>query len=291
MVGAIGTNSGYVDSNQKLYLERYLQEVQNEQGFLGNIFNGAKEFFDVGLSESDCESMVEDFKNGKISFEEAVSCIEKFEAGQEKAAGLMSNIITGVGAIAVATTAAASGPIGWALAFAKGAPIGAAIKTGVNLLDRATNNVEGDEFDAKVIAKDAISGALTGATSAVSSGVGTGIRNAQFGTSVLNGVKCGAACGSMSGAATYMTDVAFGDTEYDTKDLITNTLVSGASSALVGGVVGGTMYGGASMLGTAGKEVTKTTATRVAQDSISSSARKVAGSYVKPLLEDIAQVA
>ena len=100
--------------------------------------------------------MLEKYKNGQISLEEAMEYIEDFEKKQENAVNLISNIATGIGSIALATTAVAGGPIGWGLALAKGAPIGAAIKTGLKTLDRATNNVEGDELDGKELIKDAI---------------------------------------------------------------------------------------------------------------------------------------
>ena len=269
-------------SDKAQFLEQKLEAIDDEQGILGNIWNGIKEFTTLGVSKSDCEGMLEKYKNGEISFEEAVNYLDEFDSKQETMSGLLSNIITGVGAIAVATMTAGTG-LGFLAAFKAAAPVGAAIKAGVNFIDRATNDVEGDALDGKQIAKDAISGALTGTTSAVASGVGIGIRNAQLGTSVLNGVKCGAICGSMSGAGSYLTDVAFGDKDFEFEELATNTLVSGATSATVGGIVGGTMYGGASLLGTAGKEVSKTTGQIIAQDSTSSSARKILGAEVKEM--------
>ena len=271
-------------SEESVFLEEKFQSIQDEQGLLGKTWNGLKELTTLGISASDCESMLEKYSSGEISFEEAVNYLDKFDSKQESMSALLSNILTGVGGIAIATIAAGSGPIGWGLAFAKGAPIGAALKTGINLIDRSTNNIEGDEFDLKKMGKDAISGALTGATSAVSSGVGAGIKAGQFGLTVANGVKCGAMCGSMSGATSYMTDVAFGDEDFEFKELATNTLVSGASSALVGGVVGAGLYGNACLNKTVGQAVEKTVGQTIVQDSGSSSTRKILGTKVKGLL-------
>lgn len=280
-------NSEYYAPMNNKYSAQFLQEklgaIEDEQGFLGNIWNGVKEITTLGVSQSDCENMLEKYKNGEISFDEAVNYLDEYDSKQETMSGLLSNIITGIGAIAVATTTAGVG-LGFLPAFKAGAPIGAAIKAGVNFLDRATNDIEGDALDAKQIAKDAISGAITGTTSAVASGVGAGIRHGNITESIVNGMKCGAICGSASGATSYITDVAFGDKEFSFGDLTTNTLVSGATSTLVGGFVGGTMYGGASMLGTAGQEVTKTTSQVIVQDSASSSARKILGSEVKQMM-------
>lgn len=269
-------------SQESIFLEETLENIQDKQGILGKAWNGIKEITTLGVSQSDCESMLEKYKNGEVSFEDAINYLEKYDSKQETMSSLLSNILTGVGAIAFSTlTCGAGTAISWGVAAAMGAPTGAAIKTGVNLLDRATNEIEGDAFDVKQIAKDAISGALTGTTSAVTSGVGAGIRQGEFGTSVLNGLKCGAICGAMSGAGNYLTDVAFQDEDFQFNKLASNTLISSATSATVGAFVGGTMYGGASLLGTTGKEVTKTTGQIIVQDSASSSTRKILGTEAK----------
>ncbi len=237
---------GSLDKAQ--FLEQKLEAIDDEQGILGNIWNGIKEFTTLGVSKSDCEGMLEKYKNGEISFEEAVNYLDEFDSKQETMSNLLSNIITGVGAIAVA----GAGPVGWGLAFIKGAPIGAAIKAGIGILDRATNDVEGDAFDGKQITKDAISGVLTGAASAVSGSqcfIYKGLEGASMlpasnlANQALKGALCGVECGLMSGSASYMTDVAFGDKEFSFGDLTNTALTSAFVSGTVGGAVGATTLG------------------------------------------------
>lgn len=279
-LGGIYNNSSANKKTQEL--EEKLKEVQDEQGFLGKTWNGFKEITNLGLSNSDCEKMVDKYNNGEISFEEAVSYIEDFKSKQETMSELGANILTGIGAIAFATTALAAGPIGWVAAIAKGAPIGAALKTGIKTLDRATNDVEGDTLNMKQMTKDAISGALTGTTSAVSSGVGAGIKAGKVGLSILNGAKCGTICGSVSGAASYLADVAFEeDKEFNTGELLKNTATSAFVSGTVGAVVGGGMYGLSSNVG---KEATKTLGQTIVADSSSSTARKLLGQGERNIL-------
>ena len=279
-LGGIYNNSSANKKTQEL--EEKLKEVQDEQGFLGKTWNGFKEITGLGLSNSDCEKMVDKYNNGEISFEEAVSYIEDFESKQETMSELGANILTGIGAIAFATTALSAGPIGWVAAIAKGAPIGAALKTGIKTLDRATNDIEGDALDMKQMTKDAISGALTGTTSAVSSGVGAGIKAGKVGLSILNGAKCGTICGSVSGAASYLADVAFEeDKEFNTGELLKNTATSAFVSGTVGAVVGGGMYGLSSNVG---KEATKTLGQTIVADSSSSTARKLLGQGERNIL-------
>ncbi len=277
-------NKSYI-STKTQELENKLKEVQDEQGFLGKSWNCFKEITNLGLSNSDCEKLVDKYNNGEISFEEAVSYIEDFQSKQETMSELGANILTGIGAIAFATTALAAGPIGWIAAIAKGAPIGAALKTGLKTLDRATNNIDDDAIDAKEMTKDAISGALTGTTSAVSSGVGAGIKAGKIGLSIFNGAKCGAICGGVSGAASYLTDVAFeDDVEFNTGELLENAATSAFVSGTVGAVVGGGMYG---LSANVGKEATKTLGQTIVADSTSSTTRKLLGQGERNILSSI----
>lgn len=277
-------NKSYI-STKTQELENKLKEVQDEQGFLGKSWNCFKEITNLGLSNSDCEKLVDKYNNGEISFEEAVSYIEDFQSKQETMSELGANILTGIGAIAFATTALAAGPIGWIAAIAKGAPIGAALKTGLKTLDRATNNIDGDAIDAKEMTKDAISGALTGTTSAVSSGVGAGIKAGKIGLSIFNGAKCGAICGGVSGAASYLTDVAFeDDVEFNTGELLENAATSAFVSGTVGAVVGGGMYG---LSANVGKEATKTLGQTIVADSTSSTTRKLLGQGERNILSAV----
>ena len=151
-------------TKESILLEETLQNIEDKQGILGKAWNGIKEITTLGVSESDCESMLEKYNKGEVSFEKAIEYLEEYDSKQETLSGLLSNIVTGVGAIAIA----GAGPVGWGMAFIKGAPIGAAIKAGIGVLDRATNDVEDDAIDGKQIVKDVVSGALTGAASAVS---------------------------------------------------------------------------------------------------------------------------
>lgn len=286
MVDAL--RAGHTSAKKVAQLEHQFKEAKAQQGFMGKAWNGFKEAFNVGQSEYNCEKMLDKFKSGKVSFDEALQYIEDFETKQKNMTGLISNIATGVGSIAAATVVAAGGPITWGCAaMATGAAAGAAVKTAVNIADRATNEIEDDALNTKAMAKDFLSGALTGATSAVSSGVGAGIKAGKFGLTIKNGVTCGVECGALSGALGYMTDVAFGDKDFEGGELVKNSLTSAAVSGTVGAVVGGGMYALSSLTGSVGKEISKTTAQTIVQDSTSSSARKILGQVER----DIAGVA
>lgn len=267
--------------NKTTVLDAKLAEIKNKQGFIGNIWNDIKELTGAGLSASDCENMLEKYKKGEISFNEALEYIEKFDKKQDNMTDLGANIATGIGAIAAATCLA-SGPVGWAAALLFGAPVGAVLKTGIKVLDRATNKVKGDEFDTKQMTKDAISGAVTGMTSAVSSGVGAGIKAGSLKLAVKNGTKCGIQCGAVAGASSYTTDVILDDNKYfNLEEFMQKTATSAFVSGTVGAVVGAGMYG---LSNNVGKEVSKSVKETIIDDSLSSSSRKVLGQTERSMM-------
>lgn len=228
MVDAVSTSS----YNQ---LQLKLKEAKNKQGVLGQTWNSFKEGTGLGQSYSDCKKMVEKYKDGEISMTEAMEYIQDFEDKQDNIADLKKNIITGTAAITATTIAGVTG-LGGILLL--GAAVGAATKTVVGLIDRGTNKVKNDEFDAKTIAKDVISGATTGAASALPSGKVTGdlkfIKNDTLRGMVKYGT-CSALCGATSGAIGYTTDVALNeDKQFDFGELVKNS----ATSAVVSGTVG-----------------------------------------------------
>ena len=281
MIEKVGTiSSNNVLENSEI-LEARFNEIKNKQGFLGSVWNEIKESTGCGVSSIDCRSMLDKYNNGEVSFEEALEYINGFDTKQSNMSDLGANIITGVASIAAATALFGSAPL-WALAFAIGAPVGAVVKTGIKILDRATNNIKDDEFDGKQILKDAISGAVTGTASAVSSGVGAGIKAGSLKLAVKNGTKCGVQCGALAGSTSYITNVALDNDKYfNTKDFIKNTLTSAFVSGTVGAVVGAGMYG---LSNNVGQEVSKTVRQTIVDDSASSSTRKVLGEAERSLM-------
>ena len=263
------------------FLENKLQNIEDEQGIFGKMWNGTKELTGIGTSQKECETMLKKFEKGDITFEEAVEYLNGFEQKQENMTELAKNIATGVGAIAFATVTAGTG-LGLVAAAQAGAPIGAAIKTTLGLADRITNNVDNDAFDTKEIVKDAVSGAVTGTTSAVSSGIMKGINNSSLQTTLLNGAKCGAMCGAIAGSTSYLTDTALEENKkFNFGELTKATATSSLVSSVVGAGVGAGMFGSAELSGNVGKVVDKTTSQVIMQDSTTSSLRKILGRGVK----------
>lgn len=267
--------------DKSIFLEASLYEAKSEQGFIGKAWNGVKETFDAGLSESDCDDIIKQYNHGEVTFEEAINTINDYHEKQSSMTDLFANIATGIASIALVTAAVSAGPIGWVTALALGAPIGAAVKTGLKIADRATNNIKDDEFDSKAITKDVISGAVTGMTSAVSSGIGAGIKAGKLGLSIKNGAKCGAICGGVSGATSYVADVALDENKcFNAGDFAKNTLTSAFVSGTVGAAVGGAVF----RLSNADKLASQTVKQTIVNDSVASSSRKVLGSLERDCL-------
>lgn len=235
-------------------LESKLSSVKDEQGAISSAWNAIKCFTGLGSSTDKCEQAISDFKNGKITYEEADSIISEFSTKQQNSVNLAANIATGIVAVAAVGTAVATGGLSLVAGAAIGAGVGAATKAGLKFADRATNKVEGDALDAKQITKDALSGAVDGAVSVATLGIGSGAVTAKnvatqtLKQTVIQGAKIGAIDGAVSGAVTGAADYTIEaaleeDVEFNTADLIKTTLVNTAGGAITGGIMGSASAG------------------------------------------------
>ena len=237
------------DENTQL-LEEELLAVQDKQGSIMSAWDDFKGFVGIGTSSEKCDDAIMQYKMGKISYEEALAEIEKFNSKQDSSLDLFSNIATGVAAIVAGTAVAASG--GTLTPVVAGAIAGAVTKSGVKTADRATNEIEGDALNAKQITKDALSGAISGAIGVKTAGTaGNPFKNgfSVGSTQLIKGgttacvARCaltGAQTGAISGAANYSIDCAFEeDKDFNVKDLATTTATNSFFSATVGAIMGG----------------------------------------------------
>ena len=227
-------------------LNEKLQSIKEENGCVRNIWDKFKCLFDVGTNSEKCEETIEKYKNGEISFDDAMNEIEKYNQKQDSSLNLFSNIAASFAAIAAGTAAAAAviatggaaAPL--VVAALAGAGAGAVTKTAFKTTDRATNEIKGDALDAKQISKDALSGAVTGAIAGATMGNGAACSTLKESVLVSAGraAKTGVITGSVSGASNYAIECAFEDDKsFDSGEFISVT----AESALVGGVVGSIM--------------------------------------------------
>lgn len=232
-----------------LALEEKLASIQEENGCFLEAWDKVKSGLGVGTNSEKCEDVIEKYKNGEVSFEEAMAEIDKFDTKQDNSLNLFSNIATGVVAIGAVTAAvaatAATGGLAMPVIAAIGAGAGAVTKAGFKFTDRATNEKQNDALNGKQILKDACSGAVTGMTSAMTMGTAgsTFAAGASLSKNVANAAtKCaitGVKTGAISGSANYAIDCAFDENkEFKANEFVENTIVSAAVGGAVGGIMG-----------------------------------------------------
>ncbi len=294
--------------NEESYeeLEAKLQEIEDNNGAILKTWDNIKNKTNLGASTEKCDKAIEQFKNGEITYEEALTEIEKYGAKQDSSLNLFSNIATGINAIVVTTLAVsaivASG--GTATPFiiaATGAATGAVTKAGVKLTDRATNEVEDDALCAKQIAKDALSGAVTGGIAAATAGTGGGAFNEGFkltkngktliagGTKacMANSARTGAITGSISGSSNYLIECAFEeDKEFNAQDFAVETATNSLMGAGVGTVMGGVngTLRSHNLLSSGGSITAESTAKDVAANSLCNAEYKIVTDGAKKLV-------
>lgn len=248
-VGDENANKSYSVEESTEILEAQLQEFQDKNGYKMQLWDSLKSAVNAGANSEKCEESIEKYKKGEISFEEALAEIENYGKKQENSLNLFSNILTSFVAIGAATVVAvATGGAATPLVLAAvGAGSGAIAKAGTKLVDRATNKVENDAFDAKQIGKDMASGAVTGAIAQVTMGTGGSVFNASasagknIAKGAINSAKTGVKIGAISGASNYSIECAFEeDKKFNLEDLATATATNALVGGTVGGIVGGT---------------------------------------------------
>ncbi len=229
-----------------LVLEEQLKAIQDENGAILDAWDSFKCALNVGKNSEKCSDLIEKYKNGEISYEEALAEVYKFGAKQDSSLNLFSNIATSFAAIAAGTAAAAAviasgGTLAPVVAAAlAGAGAGAVTKSATKVADRATNELKGDALEAKQIVRDALSGAVTGAIAGATMGNGTAASTLKESvvTSACKAAKTGVIAGSVSGSSNYLIDCALEeDKKFNTGEFVATT----AENAVVGGLVGGIM--------------------------------------------------
>ena len=290
-----------VDDASILALEEELAAVQAEQGCIMKGWDKLKGAVNLGSSSEKCDEAIEKYKNGEMTFEEAMAEIEKFDTKQSNSLDLFANIATGVGAVVAATAAAAaivaSGGTATPLVLAAvGAGTGALTKASVKTVDRATNDVKDDALNGKQIAKDAISGGITGSIGALT--MGTGSATSSLGGSVaksaVKSMKTGAVTGSISGSSNYLIETAFEeDKKFNTKDFLVSTATGTVVGTTVGGIMGssygamkysGIVKHGGSVIDKSGQYVAENaTKAAVVDNAVNNAGYKVATRAVKDI--------
>ena len=229
-------------SDEVNLLKEAFMDVQDEQGVVGNLWNGFKNLTSLGMGSSDVIEKIEQFEQGKISYEEAFEAIESYKNKQEGALSLISNTLTGL------LTAGFAISTGGAGALLMGAVVGGAANAGFKTLDRATNKVEGDALDVKEIVKDGVTGAVDGMVSALTAGfvkapiAGQTVKEA-FKQGAIQGAKAGVITGAAAGATDYSVNTIIDDEEFTLEGLMSTTVQNALSGAVFGGLFGGVSSG------------------------------------------------
>ena len=72
-----GFNINKTENEDLELLEEQLDNVMKEQGLFSSAWNEVKEFSGIGTSEEKCDDIIDKYKNGEITYEEAEIAINK----------------------------------------------------------------------------------------------------------------------------------------------------------------------------------------------------------------------
>ena len=157
--------------------------VKEEQGLIGKVWDGIKNFFNMKTGSDNIEDTITKYENGEISEQEAKSALENYKNGQKMCVDVAADITSGIIAVGAAALAPVTG--GASLLVAAGA--GAVSKTAIKASDAL---LAGREYELKDLGYDLITGSVNGAiaplSNALGGAAGTGVAKA-CGLNVVNG--------------------------------------------------------------------------------------------------------
>ncbi len=87
----------------------YLICKEFKQGIIGWTWNRFKNITGLGLGSKDVNKTIEEYKNGKITYDEAAQTIEKYETKQSGIVNLAANIVSGFVTAAVTISTMGTG--------------------------------------------------------------------------------------------------------------------------------------------------------------------------------------
>lgn len=153
-------------------LRNELNEIKEEQGLIGKVWDGIKNITGLGAGSNKTEKLIEQYEDGEITYEEAKEAITNYEDGQDMCVDVAGDMVSGiiaVGAFAAAVpTGGASLIAGLGIAAAAGAGSKIAVKAGDALLG-------GREYSGKDLLYDSATGAVNGLFAPVTNGIGASV--------------------------------------------------------------------------------------------------------------------
>ncbi len=152
-------------------LREKFEEIKRHQAFIGNCWDGVKNFFGKDTGSEHVENQIKAFEKGFITEEEVIETLQEYQKGQEEVVDVTADIVSGIAAVGIYTAAVVATPFTGGASIAVGAAAatatGAAIKTGIKYADTAA---KGKEYD--TVGYDLATGAFSGVLAPITGGVG-----------------------------------------------------------------------------------------------------------------------
>ena len=153
-------------------LQSELIKAKEQQGLIGNLWDGFKNLTKIGASSNKVEKAIKQLNNGEITKEEAQQILANYQDGQKTCLDVVADMISSivaVGAFAMAVpTGGTSLPVG--LAISTG--ISTALKVGIKGIDAKTN---GREYNSKNLLYDVVTGSVNGLLAPITNGIGSSL--------------------------------------------------------------------------------------------------------------------
>lgn len=223
-----------------LSLYNELNNIKKKQGIIGKTWDGIKNFLKLKSGSKKVEEQIKLANEGKITKEEALNSINKYNEGQKTCVDVAADIVSGILAMGAFALAVPTGGASLAVGLGLATTVGAGVKIGIKAGDALST---GKEYKSKDLLYDTLTGAVNGVMAPVTNGIGAsltktvgqklGLKVVQEGaeTAVKQGIKQGLKSKIISSILTQNVDVAGGT-------LLKRAVAIGSGFAIDGAISG-----------------------------------------------------
>lgn len=226
-------------STDSLKLKLELLQAKKQQGLIGKVWDGFKNFTGIGAGSNKAEEAVKQFEQGIISSDEARQAIADYKEGQEICVDVAADIVSGIISVGAFALAVPTGGASLVFGLTAAAAAGAGVKVGIKTFDALSN---GKGYSGKNLLYDAATGGINGLLAPVTNGLGNTVAKTiakKLGLKVIQG-------GAEQAVSQGIKQTAKGVILNQTIDIVGGGAIGKRAAALgVGMAVDGTV-GGAS---------------------------------------------
>jgi len=149
-----------------------LDKTKKQDGLIGDIWDGFKNFTRIGAGSSKVQQAILKFQNGEIDLKTAQETLQNFQEGQKVCLDVFADMLSSIVAVGAFAACVPTGGTSLVLGLSISTVLSGGIKAGVKAIDSKMNK---REYDSKNLAYDVLTGAVNGLFAPITNGLGSSL--------------------------------------------------------------------------------------------------------------------